>query len=126
MKPIKLVLAPLAASLFLGACGTQILAENYSVPTQQQVTGAQAIEDGDYTRAEQMLRADLVANPQDPHLMLNLAYVLTKTGRDAEARQLYAKVMQSNTSEMAVLQSGKASRVQSVARVALEKMDQDQ
>lgn len=126
MKPNALFLVPIAASLLMGACSTQMAASNHAVPAAQSVAGAQAIDQGDFTKAEAQLRADLAANPQDPHLMLNLAYVLSKTGREAEARTLYQQVMRSDTSEMAVLQNGRASRVQSVARVALEKMNKDQ
>lgn len=48
---------------------------------------------GAYDKAEAKLSAALQANPDRPELLLNLAAVYSQTGRAAEARALYARVL---------------------------------
>lgn len=52
-----------------------------------------AIASGDYTTAEKILEAKLRKHPGTPELLLNLAAVYIGTGREAEARTLYAEVL---------------------------------
>ena len=52
-----------------------------------------AIASGDYSAAEQTLRSELRIYPGRPELLLNLAAVYMKTGREAEARAIYMKVL---------------------------------
>ncbi len=56
-------------------------------------TGYQSIATGDLATAERHLVADLKFSPQRPELMLNLAAVYRKTGRDSQARALYSAVL---------------------------------
>lgn len=54
---------------------------------------AAAIAAGAYDQAEQALQVELRIYPNRPELLLNLAAVYAKTGRAAEARALYARVL---------------------------------
>ena len=52
-----------------------------------------AIEQGDFVGAEKVLLQELRIHPGRPELLLNLATVYAKTGRQAEARTLYRQVL---------------------------------
>lgn len=89
--------------------------------------GTRAIVAGDYTTAEQTLLAERRIFPRRPELMLNLAAVYRQTGRDAEARALYAEVLrrddvlmdmldQRTATSHAIAQSGLTHLTQMVAR----------
>ncbi|RYD25630.1 MAG: tetratricopeptide repeat protein [Lysobacteraceae bacterium] len=56
-------------------------------------TGYTAIAAGDLSTAEQRIVAERKIFPQRPELMLNLASVYHRTGRDSEARALYTAVL---------------------------------
>ncbi|MES2422156.1 MAG: tetratricopeptide repeat protein [Pseudomonadota bacterium] len=56
-------------------------------------TGYTAIAAGDLATAEQRIVAERKIFPQRPELMLNLASVYHRTGRESEARALYAAVL---------------------------------
>ncbi|MEG8043147.1 tetratricopeptide repeat protein [Sphingomonas faeni] len=56
-------------------------------------TGYTAIAAGDLSTAEQRILAERKIFPQRPELMLNLASVYHRTGRESEARALYAAVL---------------------------------
>jgi Flp pilus assembly protein TadD len=59
-----------------------------------------AIFNGNYSQAEQQLGARLRLDPDQPELLLNLAAVYAQTGRMAQARELYVKVLQQRDFEM--------------------------
>lgn len=52
-----------------------------------------AIQNGDYELAERKLLAEQKIFPARPEVLLNLAAVYAKTGRHAEARAIYNRVM---------------------------------
>lgn len=52
-----------------------------------------AIQAGDYATAEQQLLAERKIFPAKPEVLLNLAAVYSKTGRHAEARTIYDRVL---------------------------------
>lgn len=52
-----------------------------------------AIARGAWADAEKVLIKELRIHPGRPELLINLAAVYAKTGRDAEARALYAQVL---------------------------------
>jgi tetratricopeptide (TPR) repeat protein len=54
----------------------------------------EAIQKGQWTEAETILRQGLAENPDDPMRLLNLAYVLQNTGRATEAANVYEQVLQ--------------------------------
>ena len=60
----------------------------------QDRTGYTAIAAGDLSTAEQRIVAERKIFPQRPELMLNLASVYRRTGRDSEARALYSAVLE--------------------------------
>ena len=55
--------------------------------------GYQAIASGSLARAEQTIAAERAIFPDRPELMLNLAAVYARTGREAQARALYGDVL---------------------------------
>lgn len=55
--------------------------------------GYQAIAAGSLAKAEQTINAERAIFPERPELMLNLAAVYARTGREAQARALYADVL---------------------------------
>ena len=80
---IRFVLAAAALPLLLAAP---------SAIARDNVASA-AIASGDYAAAEAVLNSELRIYPERPELLLNLAAVYVKTGRQAEARAIYAKVL---------------------------------
>lgn len=56
-------------------------------------TGYRAIATGDLVTAEKRIVAERRIFPARPELMLNLAAVYRQTGREADARALYASVL---------------------------------
>ncbi len=55
--------------------------------------GYQAIAAGSLTQAERTIEAERTIFPERPELMLNLAAIYARTGRDAQARALYGDVL---------------------------------
>ncbi|MEG8040563.1 tetratricopeptide repeat protein [Sphingomonas sp. LR60] len=55
--------------------------------------GYQAIAAGSLAKAEQTIDAERAIFPDRPELMLNLAAVYARTGREAQARALYGDVL---------------------------------
>jgi len=54
----------------------------------------EAIQNGQWSEAEKILRQGLAQNPNDPMRLLNLAYVLQSSGRTSEATSVYEQVLQ--------------------------------
>lgn len=52
-----------------------------------------AIQSGDFALAERRLLAEQKVFPAKPEILLNLAALYTKTGRHAEARAIYNRVL---------------------------------
>ncbi len=52
-----------------------------------------AIQNGDYVTAEHQLLAERKIFPAKPEVLLNLAAVYSKTGRNGEARAIYDRVL---------------------------------
>lgn len=68
-----------------------------------------AISGGNWTQAEAELRAGLQADPNDAMKLLNLAYVLKKSGRAEEAAGLYARVLVLNENPLVAVGSSSDS-----------------
>ncbi|MEG3085286.1 tetratricopeptide repeat protein [Sphingomonas sp. PB2P12] len=83
-KTLLFVLATLGAA-------TPALADQ-SGPVDR--TGYTSIAAGDLAAAEQRIVAERKIFPRRPELMLNLASVYRRTGRESEARALYAAVLE--------------------------------
>jgi cytochrome c-type biogenesis protein CcmH/NrfG len=80
-----LILCTIAA----GLVGVPTLAAMPSGDNQ----AAHAIASGQWFEAEAMLRQDLAQKPNDPVVLLDLAFVLRNTGRQREAIGVYRHVM---------------------------------
>jgi hypothetical protein len=85
--------------------------------------GAGAIVAGDYTKAERMLVTERRIFPTRPELMLNLAAVYRQTGRQAEARALYADVLAHEDMLMEMLNRRTVSS-HAIARASLARLTQ--
>lgn len=83
-------------------------------------TGYIAIAAGDLSMAEQRIVAERRIFPQRPELMLNLASVYHRTGRESEARALYAAVLARPAVEMD-LPSGAVASSHDLANRALSR-----
>ncbi|WP_375396817.1 tetratricopeptide repeat protein [uncultured Sphingomonas sp.] len=55
--------------------------------------GYAQIRAGDYSAAERMIQAERRIYPNKPELLLNLAVVYNRTGREKEASTLYRRVL---------------------------------
>ncbi len=81
-----------AAMLVMGAASLSYAAQNDA--------GYDAIQQGQWQKAEDQLRAELKATPNEPMRMLNLAYVLQQTGRSKEAAEMYQQVLRLNANPL--------------------------
>jgi len=81
------LLAPL-----LSACGHDPAADQAAAQLAYQ-RGFEAINDGDWLKAEQYLVQAKQAFPNDPYVLLNLGVVAQRLGRFAEARSYYQQVV---------------------------------
>ena len=77
------------AAMIFGAMGP-VLADATS---QTEGLAFEAIAQGNWSAAETELRASLAQSPNDPMKLLNLAYVLQKSGRGDEAAGIYGQVL---------------------------------
>lgn len=86
-----------------------------------------AIETGNWAKAEEQLRSELTANPEDPMRLVNLAYVLQRQGREGEAADLYRKVLSLNSNPVVAVGSDernlKGVRVKSIANKGIASIE---
>lgn len=78
------------AAMMFGVTGAALA----DATTQTEGLGFEAIQSGNWSQAEAELRAGLAQTPNDPMKLLNLAYVLQKSGRADEAAGIYGQVLQ--------------------------------
>lgn len=81
-----------------------------------------AIQAGDYALAERKLLAEQKVFPAKPEILLNLAALYTKTGRHAEARAIYNRVLALNPVAMDVA-SGEVAPSHLIASRGLSILD---
>jgi thioredoxin-like negative regulator of GroEL len=81
-----------------------------------------AIVDGAYSTAEAKLVGELRARPDQPELLLNLAAVYAKTGRIAQARTLYDRVL-SQDEVLMDLASQRTAGSHAIARTGLDRLE---
>jgi len=79
-----------AAALMLGSAGAATAGD----VTQREGLALEAIQNNNWSQAEAELRVGLVKTPDDAMKLLNLAYVLQKSGRASEAASIYEQVLQ--------------------------------
>lgn len=83
-------------------------------------TAYQAMVDGKWSQAETLLRQGLAQNPNDTSRMLNLAFVLQNSGKQAEAAAIYQKVLQLDSNPLVAVDDpyvlSRPERAKQVAR----------
>ena len=82
-----------------------------------------AIFAGDYVNAERTLAAERRIFPKRAELMLNLAAVYRQTGREAEARKLYADVL-ARDAVMMDLRDQRTVSSHAIAQIGLSRLTQ--
>jgi Flp pilus assembly protein TadD len=88
----------------------------------QDFAGAAQIMRGDLAGAERAIQAEQRLFPRDADLLLNLAYVYARTGRQAEARQLYRQVA-AQPDELLDMPAQRTARAHAVAAMGLQRLD---
>ena len=101
------------ASLVAAVSGTPALSADR--------TGFHAITAGDYTAAEQTLVAERRIFPRRPELMINLATVYARTGRESQAAALYRAALQADDVDMA-MPNGDVVSSRAVAQRGLDRL----
>ena len=79
--------------MWLAIAGTAMFTTSALAQKQEQTYGFNAIAKDDLTAAEARLIAQRATEPNEPSVLLNLAYVYAKTGRYDQANALYRKVI---------------------------------
>ncbi|MBS0502981.1 MAG: tetratricopeptide repeat protein [Proteobacteria bacterium] len=72
-----------------------VFATSALAQSQEQTYGFNAIARDDLAAAEARLSAQRAAEPREPSVLLNLAYIYARTGRVDQATALYKQVMAS-------------------------------
>jgi Flp pilus assembly protein TadD len=107
----------------LATASTASLAEQKPVSSDLAFSAIQA---GEWSTAESQLRQELVANPNDPMRLVNLAFVLQRQGRDAEAASMYRQVLALSSNPVVAVGSDdniKRARVKSIATKGIAKLE---
>lgn len=95
----------------------------FAVPASAQDRVASvAIEQGDFSSAEQTLLQELRIHPGRPELLLNLATVYAKTGRQAQAKSLYRQVL-AQSDVLMDLSADRTAGSHAVAMAGLRRID---
>lgn len=89
---------------------------------QEQALATSQIVSGNYADAEKALGAQLREYPNRPEILLNLAAVYAKTGRAAQARTLYRKVL-SQKDVLMDLPAGRVAGSHAVAQTGLGRIE---
>lgn len=122
-----------AAAIGLAACSVQgsdsyprlpDSAIQVGVPQAADSYAMDAIMAGDYAAAEAELRDPARYASDDPFRLINLALVLQRTGREAEAALLYNRILALQGNPTASLASGSGKPVKEIARTALASLEQ--
>lgn len=90
--------------------------------TRTDPLAAQAIERGDYAKAERRLIAERRIFPNRPEILLNLAAVYAQTDRANEARALYQRVL-ANEDVLMDLSAERTASAHAIAETGLRQLD---
>lgn len=90
--------------------------------TRTDPLAAQAIERGDYAKAERRLIAERRIFPNRPEILLNLAAVYAQTDRANEARALYQQVL-ANEDVLMDLSAERTASAHAIAETGLRQLD---
>ncbi|MDP6474346.1 MAG: tetratricopeptide repeat protein [Rhodospirillales bacterium] len=127
----------LAAGLMLSGCASGIpdiaqlfqeVTSGKPAPSDENLVnkGYAEIEAGNFSYAEVYLDSALSINPSNPFALLNMAVVYEKTGREDEARALYAALIRQNPTNIAAsaINEGNVGRtITDIARENLAALD---
>ena len=105
--------------------GLAISAAFAAIPAQAQdaaQVASVAISQGAYSDAERTLQQELRVHPGRPELMLNLAAVYARTGRAADARTLYNRVL-TQEEVLMDLSADRTAGSHAVARTGLRRLE---
>ncbi len=72
--------------------------------------GFECLDNDDLVKAEAYFNESLAINPDNPYAMLNLGVVYEKTGRNAEAKAMYSKLINSGSRDKAGKTTGDNSK----------------
>ena len=114
----KKILLALGSAAVLAACSATANQAALDAPTAETLA-YDAVMAQDWATAETHLRQSIAERPDEPMLMLNLAYVLSSTGRQAEAIALYEKVMAMDSNPMVAVSDGKGRRAKAIAKQSM-------
>lgn len=107
----------------LAVVGAALVATGAQASDLQGFAGAKEIARGDYGAAERLILEQQRMFPRDADLLINLAYVYARTGRQAEARRLYQQVT-AQPDEMLDLSGQRTAKAHRVAAAGLRRLDQ--
>lgn len=107
----------------LALVGTALAATAAQASDLQGFAGAREIARGDYAAAERVIVEQQRLFPRDADLLINLAYVYARTGRQAEARRLYQQVA-AQPDELLDLSGQRTAKAHRVAAAGLRRLDQ--
>ena len=108
----------LSLALFAAGAGTAMAAADSGGSD----LGYTAMQQGQWQKAEEQLRAELKANPNEPMRLLNLAFVLQHTGRPTEAAEMYQQVLTLNSNPLLAVgpdRDIKPARAKAIARKSM-------
>jgi Flp pilus assembly protein TadD len=107
----------------LAMVGTVLVATAAQASDLQGFAGAKEIARGDYVAAERLILEQQRMFPRDADLLINLAYVYARTGRQAEARRLYEQVV-AQPNELLDLSKQRTAKAHRIAAAGLKRLDQ--
>ncbi|GAB4147550.1 MAG: hypothetical protein Tsb0016_18220 [Sphingomonadales bacterium] len=114
----KKVLLALGSAALLAACSATGNQAALETPNSEALA-YDAVMAQDWATAETHLRQSIAEQPEEPMLLLNLAYVLSSTGRQAEAIALYEKVMAMDSNPMVAVSDGTGRRAKAIAKQSM-------
>jgi tetratricopeptide (TPR) repeat protein len=112
-----------AMKKLLAMVGTVLVATAAQASDLQGFAGAKEIARGDYVAAERLILEQQRMFPRDADLLINLAYVYARTGRQAEARRLYEQVV-AQPNELLDLSKQRTAKAHRIAAAGLKRLDQ--
>lgn len=114
-------LLPLAAAVSLvSALTAPAAAQQAEIGYPRGSLGFEALASADYSKAEQQLRNSAVRR-DDPALLINIGQVYARTGRPAEAAEMFRRAIQAREVVL-VLASGRTVSSRDAATRALQSL----
>ena len=118
---MRSALAISALALLLGACATNSQTATVETGYEPGALGVAAIERGDWSRAEELHKANATAQTKDPAWLINMGNVYQATGRHDLAIAMWQRALEMPRHHMVELQDGSVASTADVARRALDR-----